>query len=196
LLVEYQLDSDKGKLKLRNDLESLKAITTEIKSITVQSVLLHGERIHKAQEILKRYRTGIFSKWLTKTYGNRTTPYGMLHYYELYKQLDAPLKEKLKLMPRKAAYKLASRAGDLRAKEAIVNQFKDQKPKELLELILRSFPLDDDDKRKSKKPDFLTQRTNELLEICEFLTKKWQSLKKEHKKKIKRAINLFPDIDD
>ena len=57
------------------DLKSLIALTSEVKAINNQAVILHGERIKQAQEILKRYRDGAFSAWLINTYGNRQTPY-------------------------------------------------------------------------------------------------------------------------
>ena len=37
------------------DKEALYSLTAEIKSIHNQSIILHGERIKKAQEILKKY---------------------------------------------------------------------------------------------------------------------------------------------
>src|ERR1700677_3684402 len=66
----------------KEDLEALTAITSEVKAITNQAVILHGERIKRAQEILKKYRDGAFTAWLFATYGNRQTPYNFLQYYE------------------------------------------------------------------------------------------------------------------
>src|SRR5688572_4888587 len=40
------------------DFKALMAITSEVKAITNQAVILHGERIKRAQDILKRYREG------------------------------------------------------------------------------------------------------------------------------------------
>ena len=45
------------------DLESLIAITSEVKAINNQAAILHGERIKKAQEILKNYQDGAFSAY-------------------------------------------------------------------------------------------------------------------------------------
>ncbi|MCI0619341.1 pGP6-D family virulence protein, partial [bacterium] len=62
------------------DLKALMAITSEVKAITNQAVILHGERIKRAQDILKKYREGAFTAWLFATYGNRQTPYNFLQY--------------------------------------------------------------------------------------------------------------------
>ena len=99
-----------------DDLKALMAITSEVKAITNQAVILHGERIKRAQEILKKYRDGAFTAWLFATYGNRQTPYNFLQYYEFYTVMPQALHPKLDQMPRQAVYSLASRAGALREK--------------------------------------------------------------------------------
>ncbi len=50
--------------EIDEDLFQLSALTAEVKAINNQAVILHGERIKKAQEILKNYRDGAFSAWL------------------------------------------------------------------------------------------------------------------------------------
>ena len=81
---------------------------------------MHGERIKKAQEILKSYRDGAFTAWLLAAYGNRQTPYNFLQYYELYTALSPGLHSQLEAMPRHAVYVLASRSGELTQKETMV----------------------------------------------------------------------------
>ncbi len=129
------------------DLKALMAITSEVKAITNQAVILHGERIKRAQEILKRYRDGAFTAWLFSTYGNRQTPYNFLQYYEFYTLLPQTLHTKLDQMPRQAVYSLASRAGTFTKKEEIVKNYTGQAKEELLRLIRAEFPLAEDDKR-------------------------------------------------
>jgi len=73
------------------DLKALLDITQEIKAITNQAVILHGERIKKAQKILKNYKEGAFTSWLISTYGNRQTPYNFLQYYDLYTSVPKEL---------------------------------------------------------------------------------------------------------
>ena len=58
LLQSYKHESQET---LSSDLESLSRLTSEIKAINNQATILHGERIKKAQEILKNYRDGAFS---------------------------------------------------------------------------------------------------------------------------------------
>jgi hypothetical protein len=130
-----------------NDLKSLMAITSEVKAITNQAVILHGERIKRAQDILKKYKDGAFTAWLFATYGNRQTPYNFLQYYEFYSLLPPTLHTKLDQMPRQAVYTLASRSGSLEKKESIVQNYHGQPKQELLSLIRIEFPLDDEDKR-------------------------------------------------
>lgn len=130
------------------DLSSLVAITSEVKAIQSQAVMLHGERIKKAQEILKKYRDGAFTSWLIETYGNRQTPYNFLQYYEFYLKLPSPLKTQVETMPRQAVYTLASREGQLERKEEIVRTYKGETKEELLTLIRSYFPLDEKDRRR------------------------------------------------
>lgn len=129
------------------DFKALMAITSEVKAITNQAVILHGERIKRAQEILKNYRDGAFTAWLFSTYGNRQTPYNFLQYYEFYTLLPQTLHTKLDQMPRQVIYSLASRAGAFDKKESIVKNYTGQAKEELLKLIRLEFPLAEDDKR-------------------------------------------------
>ena len=82
ILEQYSID-DKG---INHDREDLFSITSEVKAINNQAALLHGERIKRAQNILKRYREGAFTAWLMAAYGNRQTPYNLLQYFEFYEQ--------------------------------------------------------------------------------------------------------------
>lgn len=143
LQTHRQHDSD----DIDSDLKALSAITSEVKAITNQAVILHGERIKKAQEILKRYRDGAFTAWLYAIYGNRQTPYNFLQYYEFYTLTPQPLHAKIDQMPRQAVYSLASRNGDLNRKLEIVKTYAGQPKQELLKVIRQEFPLDEDDKR-------------------------------------------------
>jgi len=91
LLQEYGSE----KQDIQNDLDTLSSITAEVKAINNQAIILHGERIKRAQDILKSYRDGAFSAWLIASYGNRQTPYNFLQYYELYTSLPQQLHPKL-----------------------------------------------------------------------------------------------------
>jgi hypothetical protein len=132
---------------LTADFRTLAAITSEVKAINNQAAILHGERIKRAQEILKRYRDGAFSAWLVATYGNRQTPYNFLQYYELHLSLPQPLQLKLDEMPRQAVYTLASRSGEKEKKEEIIRTYQGEPKQQLLMLIRDTFPLSETDKR-------------------------------------------------
>lgn len=136
--------------EISSDLLSLISITQEVKAINNQAIILHGERIKKAQTILKNYKEGAFTAWLITTYGNRQTPYNFLQYYEFYKSLSPLLKEKLNEMPKQAIYTLASREGELEKKLALVESYQGESKKDVLEKIREVFPLAEKDKRQSK----------------------------------------------
>jgi len=131
------------------DLEALTQVTSEVKAIDAQSVILHGERIKKAGTILKNYRTGAFTSWLLITYGNRQTPYNFLLYYELYEQLSKENRLKVEKMPKQAVYTLAAREGALKDKEQMISAFAGESKQELLLRIREKFPLPSGDRRTS-----------------------------------------------
>lgn len=142
------LDQYKNKnQEVVQDLEYLSSLTAEVKAINSQAIILHGERIKKAQQILTSYQEGAFSAWLICTYGNRQTPYNFLQYYELYSAIPASMQAQLDLLPRQAAYSLASRQGPLAQKQHIIKTYQGQSKQELLELIRITFPLSIKDKR-------------------------------------------------
>jgi hypothetical protein len=145
LLNDYKSESA---YTISDDLLTLSSLTSEIKAINNQAAILHGERIQKAQEILKKYRDGAFSAWLVNTYGNRQTPYNFLQYYEFYLQLPATLHLKLDEMPRQAIYTLASRDAPFEQKEEILKNYNGETKNEVLTLIRKTFPLEDRDGRK------------------------------------------------
>ena len=143
ILREHSLVMD----SLDEDCKNLSRITSEIKAISNQSILLHGERIKKAQEILKGYKEGAFTEWLFATYGNRQTPYSMLQYFELYSALPPKEKALIEALPKKAAYTLASRGGALEAKVELLREYKGEKQQEMISRIREAFPGDSSDKR-------------------------------------------------
>jgi hypothetical protein len=134
------------------DLQQLCQLTVEVKAITKQALLLHGERIKRAQALLKNYKEGAFSSWLIRTYGNRQTPYNLLLYYELHLQLPQETKNKLDLLPKQAVYTLASREGSLETKVRLIESYKGESKEEMLQLIRNRFPLKSEDKRIGKHP--------------------------------------------
>ncbi len=149
------------------DLDFLTTITSEVKAINNQAIILHGERIKQAQNILKKYRDGAFTAWLISTYGNRQTPYNFLQYYEFYQSLNVELQKQMDDMPRQVVYTLSSREGAQEQKEAIVANYQGQTKKELLALIRKEFPLARKDKRKQNLAKRLITHLRELIEEAE-----------------------------
>ena len=130
------------------DFQQLSQITCEVKAINNQAAILHGERIKRAQVLLKKYKEGAFTAWLLATYGNRQTPYNFLQYYEFHSKLPKALHAKMEEMPRQAVYTLASREGDLEKKEEIVRNYRGETKQEVILQIRTLFPLDERDKRR------------------------------------------------
>lgn len=143
LLEQYKTEAE----QIEQDVKLLSDITAEVKAINSQALLLHGERIKKAQTLLKNYRDGAFSAWLVMTYGNRQTPYNFLQYFELYSAMPHTLHDKFDEMPRQALYALASRDAPLEQKQEIIEQYQGQTKQALLALIRNTFPLAESDKR-------------------------------------------------
>lgn len=181
LLANY---SDEGQ-DIHHDFESLSALTSELKAINNQAAILHGERIKKAQQILKKYKDGAFTLWLIQTYGNRQTPYNFLQYYELYMTLPQILLPKLDEMPRQAAYTLASREGPFEKKEEIIKSYQGETKQQLLELIRRTFPLAQKDRRAQDHGKNLLKG---LERICSFLEQHPLMMTSLQKKKAKQLL--------
>ncbi len=163
LLKSYQGEME---VSIERDLHVLSGLTSEIKAISNQAAILHGERIKKAQEIFKNYRDGAFSTWLLTTYGNRQTPYNFLQYYEFYLSLPSDLLPKLDEMPRQAVYTLASRDAPLEKKKELLENYQGETKNEVLELIRQTFPLEESDGRKEDLPliaSSMIQKLSRLL---------------------------------
>lgn len=144
------------------DLKDLIHLTSEVKAITNQAILLHGERIKKAQTILKNYKEGAFTAWLISTYGNRQTPYNFLQYFEFCSQIPKEFLSKIDNMPRQAIYTLASRAGEIEQKVNVIKNYNGETKDEILNIIRKEFPLDRDDKR---LPNIANQSISSLIRL-------------------------------
>lgn len=147
---------------ITEDLSLLTSLTSEVKAINNQAAILHGERIKRAQEVLKKYQDGAFTAWLLATYGNRQTPYNFLQYYDLYRALPQILHPKLEEMPRQALYTLASRAGSMEKKEKIIKDYHGEAKQELLTKIREAFPLPKGDKRSQDLADVVITQLRRL----------------------------------
>lgn len=180
LLEKYQTDEN----NISEDLKFLSTITSEVKAISNQAVILHGERIKRAQELFKKYRDGAFSNWLLKTYGNRQTPYNFMQYYELYTALPKKLQGIVDEMPRQAIYSLSSRSVPQEKKVEFVKEYKGESKTELLEKLRTSFPLAKQDKRNPNK----TKGVLDLLNRAKKLMKQDRFIPSQNEKAELKAI--------
>jgi len=163
LLKKYK----KEETSISEDLKKLTAITSEVKAISNQAVILHGERIKLAQELFKKYQDGAFSAWLLKTYGNRQTPYNFLQYHELYSSLPKSARSVIDEMPRQAIYSLSSRSIPQEEKVAFIEKYQGETKSELLERLRDSFPLPKKDKRNPNKAKAATDLLKKALKTIQ-----------------------------
>lgn len=182
--IEYLLSQDFKSEGMREeqvgrDIHSLIEITSQIRSIERQSIVLHGERIARARDILKAYKEGAFTAWMMTAYGNRQTPYSLLQYYEFYRDLSKELQNRMQSMPRKAAYALASRSGDIERKKEILQNYHNLKQEKIITIIQETFPLDAEDRRRGK--DSTTALIEQMQKSLETLIRRKNSLSKRHK---------------
>ncbi len=146
LLEKYQTEE----VDLACDLPELTTLTSEVKAISNQAVILHGERLKKIQELLKSYREGAFSEYLLYIYGNRQTPYNFLLYYDFFSKISKEHQHIVCEMPRQVIYTLSSRKVPMQEKEAFVAQYKGETKNELLKKLRALFPLPLQDKRSTR----------------------------------------------
>ncbi|WP_213358245.1 CT583 family protein [Chlamydiifrater phoenicopteri] len=189
ILQKYSLTQDSAEEAL--DLPKLISLSAEIKEIHRQAILLHGERISKAREILKKYREGAFSAWLLFTYGNRQTPYNFLVYYELYTSLPDPLKREAEKMPKQALYTLASRNGSKEKKEEIIRNYCGETKDQILSLIRKEFPLEDSDERRAC---FLSAAIKHLEKASTLLKEAPQKVSKQKFSKLNKLLKKLETI--
>lgn len=173
---------------IESDLQALFSITSEIKAITNQAAILHGERIMRAQKLLKSYKEGAFSAWLVATYGNRQTPYNFLMYYELMELLPVDLKTKAESLPRQVMYTLASRQAPLEKKQSIISEYNGETKQVMLERIRLHFPLPSKDKRTVRSAQ--TVLTN-LERLIGFYKRHEDEIDDEERQEVASALKKF-----
>jgi hypothetical protein len=189
LVDEYQPEEIVSS-RAAQHVEQLVEITKQIKSIAAQSVLLHGERIKQAQDLLANYRDGAFTKWLMSTYGNRQTPYSMLRYYEFYQSAPKEARLLIEAAPKKAVYLLASRSGDRDKKIELIQEHGTESQKDLLNLIQSSFPLAETDKRKPAN----TTAIEAMNKLCAKLESRSKQLSKEDRLGVEKIIHRLQKL--
>jgi hypothetical protein len=170
--------------------EQLTNITKQIKCISAQSVLLHGERIKQAQDLLSNYREGAFTKWLMNTYGNRQTPYSMLRYYEFYQSSPKEFRSIIESAPKKCVYLLASREGDHSKKLDLIKEHGKSPQSDLLILIQTAFPIQESDKRKPLN----TSTIESMSKLCKKLESRSKYISDEDRMEIQKLIDRLQKL--
>jgi hypothetical protein len=191
-LLEEILNAHASKNEdISKDLQSLISITSEVKAINNQAAILHGERIKKAQNLLKRYKDGAFTAWLIAAYGNRQTPYNLMQYYEFYDALPKTLRPQIESMPRQAIYTLASRDAPFDKKQLVVQNYKGETKSQLLIIIRDMFPLSSKDKRGQALADTAIQSLKKTLTT---LQNKRLKLTKLQKTELTHLLNEIHEL--
>lgn len=192
-LMHAHVFTDKSEY-FERDLEQLTQLTAELKSIQKQAVVLIGERIARAREILKSYgdqRT--FTAWIDATFQSRKTAYNALSFYDLYNALSNDfLRDQLKKMPMKASYILASRQGPHKLKEELIKTYEGEKQTEIIERIQSKLPLPIEDRR--CKSDIEEKLLTEISRKLSLLEASQQGLTLEHAVEIQNLIDRLQKI--
>lgn len=189
-IILDNVESNVSEDQVSKDIGMLKTISSEIKSINGQAVLLIGERIDKVRSLLKAYKTGTFVQWIDSTFDSRRTAYNMLSYYDMYQNLPISAKDPFQKIPHKAAYALASRNGDIEKKAGLVVELQNLKTNEMMLKIQEQFPsssklIESKDANEKmiesmrstlkilfeKKDSFSEKNKNDLFEVISLLEK-------------------------
>lgn len=195
LLAEGVQPGSQAKTQLYTDAVNLKQITAEIRAIGKQGIVLMGERVHRARELLKPYKDGTFTRWLEAAFGTRKTGYNVLSYYELYKALpNDNVRERFKKLQQRTAYILASREGELAIKTEIISEYHNRKHNELIVLIQERLPIAVNDRR-VRKPSARSLLAH-LRVAAENLRDSHALLNAEDKRELARVKKIITALAD
>jgi hypothetical protein len=125
------------------------------------------------------------------TYGNRQTPYNLLQYYDFFQSIPEGLKPIAERMPRQAIYTLASRDGALTSKLKLIETYKGQTKKQLLDSIRETFPLPQGDKRRHQHPLLALLHQLKIAAESDSRSELTGEQKKEAKKLLKEVSSLL-----
>ena len=193
LLVDNYIPGVIGKEQVERDLNQLKSITSQIRAIGRQGIVLMGERVHKARETLKPYKDGTFTRWLEFTFGTRRTGYNLLAYFELHRDLPRiDLREKFKRMPLRPAYTLASREGEIDLKADIIHKHHKLDHKTLITIIQEKLPHTSESNRVQKQ--FVERLIAQMTDSVKKIAKRKGVLSKRNKVSLENARKLIESL--
>ncbi|EFB42014.1 hypothetical protein pah_c016o051 [Parachlamydia acanthamoebae str. Hall's coccus] len=182
LLEDILKEYTTGEQNPEHDLPALMQLTSEVKAINSQAIMLHGERIKKVHDILIQYKEGAFTTWLIAAYGNRQTPYNFMQYYELHAKVPKKLHAVVDSMPKQAIYTLASRDVNFEKKLEFIESYNGETKTELLAKIRTWFPLPQEDKRQANIKETLVQGLTRLHKLVKQNTFRLSKDEKNHVK--------------
>lgn len=194
LLFESFTPGQISEEEVGQDFAKLKAITNQIRSIHKQQVLLVGERIFRARDILKRYGDGTttFTQWIDCVFSSRRTAYNILCYYEFYQELPSlSYQEGLQKMPLKVAYCLSSRQAPIERKLEIIDMYDGEPPEDTILLIKERLPTSEKDKRRRDSNKVAIGR---LRDVLSRLKMRKNHLTEDHMALLEELREEFSDI--
>lgn len=125
------------------NISAIKLLTSQIKSIQKQHVLLVGEKIFKVREILRQMggEKTTFSSWINLVFSTKSSAYNALAYYEFFINLpNDQAKQLFQAIPHKAAYVLAARKGDVDRKVTVLKQISGKNNQDAIRIVNTHFP--------------------------------------------------------
>jgi hypothetical protein len=120
---------------IEKDTHEVKRLTKELRAIKRQELVLIGERIAAAREVFRKYKDRSFREWMEFTFGSFKTGYNYLSFYDLYLLVPEEIKNRLKEMPAKAVYILASNKAPVEKKIELVKEHSQKTTQTLITVI-------------------------------------------------------------
>jgi hypothetical protein len=177
-----------------SDFSQLVQITSELKAIQKQAVILVGERICAVREIFKRHGgEGLgFTAWLSLAFNAKKTAYNAMAYYELYSALPTDdLKHKMKQMPVKVSYVLASRSAPEPIKFSIIDSYQGEKQREMLDRIEEHIPILGD---KRSLRTLGEKAVDDLERIIDTLMRRKKHIHENEKSRIDEVLHKLQEL--
>ena len=194
MIFEESSTSSTHEEEIDKDFSQLVQITSELKAIQKQAVILVGERICAVREIFKRHGgEGIgFTAWLSLAFNAKKTAYNAMAYYELYSVLPTDdLKTKMKQMPVKVSYVLASRKAPEKLKFSIIDSYQGEKQREMLDRIEEHMPIQGD---KRSLRTLGEKAVDDLERIIETIMRRKKHIHESEKTRIDHALHMLEDL--
>ena len=194
LIFEESATESAFEEEIDKDFSQLVQITSELKAIQKQAVILVGERICSVREIFKRHGgDGIgFTSWLGLAFNARKTAYNAMAYYELYSILPSEeLKSKMKQMPVKVSYVLASRNAPEKLKFSIIDSYQGEKQREMLDRIEEFMPIQGD---KRSLRTLGEKAVDDLERIIDTLMRRKKHIHTNEKMRIDEALDKLSQL--